>query len=391
MFLSKYGLKSKNVLLLYIVNIIHGLIFFLPIRALYYEQELFTVANVALIFALEALFLALLEVPSGAIADLFGRKRTIVLSFFMSFIGITILFIGGSMWIFVLFALINSFGRSLWSGTDTAIMYDTLKAENKENYFKKIYGTYSSLWPFGAAIGSIVGGHAATVSLGFPVVLTLIPIGLCLFVVFFLEEPEYHKEDHKNVFKHMFHSSKFIFSSRQLILLLFGSVILVGVGEVAHLLNPIFFEAKGVPLAMFGYIGAWVFGMSSLGFYISNFISEKCGDKKTLILAALLSPVLIFIAVATNNAVAALIYASASLFYGIRMPLIQHFINEDVPSSKRATVVSISNFAGQIGLAIIMPFVGYLTDLYSINTAFIISGVVMLIAPLLYLFLKEKN
>ena len=391
MFFSNYNIKSQNISLMYIMHFVQGLMFFLPIRALYYEYHLFNLTNVALIFSIEAICLTVFEIPSGAIADLFGRKNSLVLSFIVQFIGIYFLFIGGNMFFFILFALFNAFGRSLLSGTDNAIIYDTLKGEKKEKYFKKVLGKYHALWPFGAALGSIAGGHMATISLGLPVGLTLIPIGLCGIFLLFLKEPKYKKENHKNIFKHMLNSSKLIFKKRQLVLLFFGSFILVGLGEVVHLLNPIFFEFKMVPLALFGYIGALVFGASSLGYFLSHTISNLFGDKKTLIIASLMSPILIFIAVVIVHPIAAVIYATASLFYGLRMPVIQQFVNEDAPSSKRATVLSILNFSSFIGVALLMPFIGYFAQVYSINIAYVISGFIFLIAPVLFLFIKNKH
>jgi len=73
-------LKSRNIFLVYASLIAGGMLFFLPILALYFEETLFTVTNVALIFAVEAIAMVIFEVPTGAIADLFGRKRTLVLA-----------------------------------------------------------------------------------------------------------------------------------------------------------------------------------------------------------------------------------------------------------------------------------------------------------------------
>jgi len=92
MFLTKHGIKSKNIPLLYATGVIGGMLFFLPILALYYKESLFTVTNVALIFAIESIAITLFEVPTGALADLFGRKRTIVLAHFVAIIAVVFLF-----------------------------------------------------------------------------------------------------------------------------------------------------------------------------------------------------------------------------------------------------------------------------------------------------------
>ena len=74
-FFNNFGIKSKNIRLMYASTFISGMLFFLPILALYFEKNLFTITNVALIFSIEAIAVTLLEVPTGAIADLFGRKK----------------------------------------------------------------------------------------------------------------------------------------------------------------------------------------------------------------------------------------------------------------------------------------------------------------------------
>ncbi|NQU79310.1 MFS transporter [Candidatus Woesearchaeota archaeon] len=391
MVFNRIGLKSRNILLMYISCIISGLIFFLPVRALYYESHLFTLSNVALIFAIEAIAFAVFEVPSGAIADLFGRKKTLIVSFFMTFVGFTFLYIGGSMIFFFLFALTNSFGRSLRSGTDSALIYDTLKAEKKERYFKKVIGNYHALWPIGASIGSIIGGHLAGISLSLTVLFSLVPVSISFVLSLFLQEPEYEKEGHRNIFKHMIESSRLVLRNRQILILVIAGFFLWGMGECLHLLNPVFFEFKGVPLMYFGYISAAVFGLSSLGHYFSHAVSERIGNKLTLILAATISPVITIIATLTGHLTAAIIFSLSSIFFGLRNPVVHHLLNSEVSSSKRATVISMYNFTGQIGIAILIPFVGWLADFYNINTAFKISAAIMFIVPALLFFIKDRK
>jgi len=391
MFFTKYGIKSRNIPLFFFSTFIGGMLFFLPILALYFEKSLFTLTNVAIIFSIEAIAMVIFEVPTGAFAELFGRKKTTILAHFVALIAVVFLYIGGNMFMFGLFAILNSLARSLASGTDSALIYDSLKEENKEKYYKKIIGVFYALWPLGASLGSIIGGYLAIVSLSFPVLITLIPLSIAFILTFFIKEPNYEKEKHRNIFRHMIHSSRTIFGSKQLAILIFGSFVLWGVGESVHRLTPIFFQFKEIPIVYFGYLAAFVFGLSSLGYYLSYDISEKIGNKLTLILSVILSPLFLIFAVLTTNYTSAVFFIIPSLFFGLRNPIISHLVNLEVSSKQRATIASISNFIGELGTAIFIPFVGYLADLYTINTAFKLSAIIMFIIPLLYLFLKDKN
>ena len=388
---NKFGIKSNNISLMYFRNVIRGLVFFLPIIALYFEKDLFSITNVAIIFAVGGISLAIFEIPTGAIADLFGRKKTLLSSSFLLLISLIFLYIGGNMLMFILYAVISAFADALSSGTDSAIIYDTLKAEKKEKYYKKIIGKYFALWPIGATVGSLIGGYLASISLSSPVLFTFIPQSIAFILLFFLKEPKYEKETHKNVIKHVFESSKIVIKNNQLIILLIGSFIIWGMSESTHRLNSLFFQFKDIPIIYFGYISAFIFGFSALGHYFSHDISKKLGNKTTLIISVIGTPLLILIATLTTKYTSAIFLAISSIFFGLRNPIVDYLLNREVSSNKRATIISTNSFMERLGIAIFAPFIGYIAELYTINTAFKISTILMFILPLLFLFLKDKD
>lgn len=376
---------------MYAITVSGGGLFFLPVLALYFEKELFTATNVAIIFAIEAFASVLFEVPTGAIADLFGRKRTIIAAHIVTLCALVFLYIGGSMLMFIVYAILNAFARSLTSGTDNAIIYDSLSEDGQEHLFKKVIGIYGALWPLGASAGSIIGGYIAKTSLQLTVELSFIPMAIALLLTFFLKEPKYEKEDHKNILRHMVNASKIIIQNKQLLILVIIFFVMMALGEFTHLLSPLFFKSKQLPIEYFGWISALTFGFSSLGFYLSNDLSKKIGNKKTLILASILSPLFILAATFLSDIPLVLFWTSTSIFFGIKNPIISHFLNLEVSSNKRATVLSINTFMGQLGVAIVAPLLGYFAQLYTMQTAVQLSAILILIVPFMLLFIQDKN
>ncbi|MBC8500388.1 MAG: MFS transporter [Nanoarchaeota archaeon] len=376
---------------MYIAQVLGGLLFFLPIIALYLEEHLFSVTNVAIVFLVESFAMAIFEVPTGAIADLFGRKKTIILSNVVVLLGFMFLYIGGSMIMFIFFALFNALARSLFSGTSNAMIYDTLKEEGKAHHYKKIIGTYSALWSFGAVAGSLIGGYLASFSLSLTVIMSFIPFTIMLLIFLFLKEPKYETEHHKNVAKHMFLSSKEVVKNYQLIIIFVAGLMMWGIGESMHRLSSLFYDFKQIPIIYFGIIYAFTFGLSSIGHYYAHDVSERLGDKNTLVFASLGTFILLLLATFTTGYVSVVLFVAPSIFFGLRNPIVDHMINEEVESKKRATVISIYNLMTRIGMIIFLPFVGYLTELYTINTAFKIGAVAMITVPVIFMFLKEKS
>ncbi|MBT3406263.1 MFS transporter [Candidatus Woesearchaeota archaeon] len=390
MLFRKFKIKSRNIALVGIIEFIIGFTFFIPILALYIEKELFSVTNVALIFTVQAITAAILEIPTGAIADLFGRKKTYLLANLIFTSGIVFLYIGGSMAMFVIFAILTAAGAALVSGTDSSIIYDTLKQEKKEKHYKKITGILNSLWPFGAIIGSVAGGFFATFSLKLPILLSLIPFIIALIVTLFIEEPKYKKEIHRNIFKQMRNSSRVVLNNKQLLLLIAAGLIIIAFGESIHLLKPLFFDFKNIPIEYFGIVFGFTYACSSVGFFFSHRVSEWLGNKNTLIIATILTMVFLFIATLTNGVLAIVFLVITSIFYGLRGPIMEHFLNIEIPSSKRATVLSINNLVSRLGMGVVTPFIGYCADLWNINTAYAISTSFMIIAIALFMFVKDK-
>ncbi|MBL4694476.1 MFS transporter [Candidatus Gracilibacteria bacterium] len=383
--------KSKNVAVLTAANFVSGFMFFLPILALYYQGIVGSVQNVALVFATFSASIVLFEIPTGAIADLFGRRKTMIAGWALWFPALIILYYAQSLEGLLAFAILDGFSESLISGADRALLYDTLKADNQEHLHKKALGTYWASWPLGATFGAIIGGYLAQINLQTTISATLVTVVVATAIITLIKEPKYHKEENNNFFKHIKSSLLFVKSNRQVTLLFIGGMILWSVGESIHNLKPIFFEFKNIELIFFGYIMGIGMGLSSLGHYISHAVSDKFGNKRTLIFCTIMMGLGAILASYTPSLISAAFLLVGSLFFGIKNTIEEHLINIEIPSSKRATVLSLQSFVNHFSIVIVTPLFGALADLYSINTAVEISGYLAITATIAYIFIKKSG
>ena len=89
-------------------------------------------------------FVFMLEVPTGTIADFFGRKVSMQISCFVSCVAVLTYISYPDFYVFLAAEFIFAVGASLMSGADSAFIYDTLKELGRSQESKRIFGRTES-------------------------------------------------------------------------------------------------------------------------------------------------------------------------------------------------------------------------------------------------------
>jgi len=384
-------MKSKNIKLLFFIKFVGGLLFFLPVYALYLEQSLFSLTNVGFVLALESVCFSLFEIPTGALSDIYGRKNVLIYAHVISLIAVLFLLKGGSLFIFALYAILKSFARSLVSGTDQALVYDTLLAENQEHKFSDILGKLFAFWPIGASIASLVGSYLATFSLKHTIAWSLLPLAISLILCFFLKEPKLHKPAKKQITLHISSAIKEVFKSKAILLLLLMNAILYGVGEPIYNFTSIFFIERQIEIAEIGSLFTIAFGFAALGHYMSGTLIKKFSMKKLLFICLFLTPFIDLFSTVTFGYIAGLLAMVPSFTYSIRNTIISSETNTLVTSNNRATILSISSAFQQVVITLGTLFTGYVAEIFTITQVFQLLLMVELTVPILIALFYFKS
>ena len=133
-------MSIKNIRLLYISLFFHNLIFAYVIERLFALERGMTVQYVVYTEIIYAAVTVLLEIPSGAVADRVGRKNLLIVGGVSAFFEFFILIYAHGFWLFGISALIAGIGGACTSGAWNALLYDSLKADNKQEIFERVLG-----------------------------------------------------------------------------------------------------------------------------------------------------------------------------------------------------------------------------------------------------------
>lgn len=313
----------------------------------------------------------LFEVPSGVISDVFGRKKSMVLSQCMMLVSSLLMLVSDSMAGVLPAMVFSAFGYNFASGTRESLAYETLKAEGREAEYDGYASTDMMLYTFFSSLATFCAG--AALALGYRRAY-LVDIGLgtvCLMSALRLQDVGYAaagEEGGKNgpeetVWKKIFQcfreSVRFLLHSRKAMELI---LLNAAVGAAATLLR-FFLQArlteKGLPDAM---LGPALFFMGLGGAAGARLIlhCKSWSYGRVFAVSA--------IAVAGCVAAAILPVPAVMVFGGFLSALFDNFLqvrsdvrlNEMVPAGQRATLISVSSLCFSGVMIVLSPLFGLL-------------------------------
>jgi len=157
---------------------------------IFYYLSFGSYTTVALLDSGAVMSSLLMEIPTGAFADIVGKKRTLMVAFLLQGLGSILMGFASSFWMLALSLwLFVCVGGAFYSGTIDALVYDSLKALKREDEYDKKISIISATRLWSMAACSVLGGLAYYVFPGFPYILNGIVCLIGLFACFFLVEP----------------------------------------------------------------------------------------------------------------------------------------------------------------------------------------------------------
>lgn len=352
------------------------LMFFIPILVPFWSKWF----SMQQIFMLEAAYSAMLivfEIPSGYFADIFGRKKSLIIGSFLGVIGMTIFIFSSTFIGFLIGEIILGIGGSFVSGAEEAIVYETLLQEKQQQRYKKAQGNILLAGRAGSIISNISGPFLAIIFLRLPFYATFLPFFLCFLLSFTLQEPVQHTKKFtawrhfKTIFKDVVHDKKLFF------FIIFASIP-PGFFFISFWLYQKYMQFIDLPLVYFGIVIAAMSVLSGIGSKYAQEIETYLTPKLSLVIVPLLA-VLTWLSLAYLKGFWALPLLMLTPFlWGFFIPVFQDYIQKMASSDRRATLLSLRSLGTRSIFLILGPFLGYITDAYSIQTAFFATAMLFM-------------
>lgn len=390
------------------------------------------------------------EVPTGALADRFGRKKSLVIGSFCHSFAYLLIFLSHSFILFNLGEIIAGISMSFAYGADSALAYDTLKDLGREKEYQKVEGNGHSMRLLSFAIFAPIGGLLATINLALPYLASSIIIFLSGLLALTLIEPRKEtsrcevensekpwgkekleeklecsplgepnesslgdsrsevslKRDApvrssptspfqkskvgKKYYHEIIRSFNLMLDEKKILwLVLFFSLVFLATRLGFWTYQP-YMKEVGVPLSLFGVVFA--------SFHLFAALVSKYADKieKTLKenLTLLFMPILVIISFILMSrflflwSICFILFQQASM--ATHEPILKNYLNRLAPSDIRATMLSVQSMAGNLVFAVTAPFLGSFVDKFGLGNALLIFALVIIIFSIFLWYCRKR-
>jgi MFS family permease len=385
-------LYERNIILSYIISSLGWGRFFIPVLALFYVASQVSLEQLGIIMGVFFLVILLLEIPSGVVADLLGKRNVIIIAYATFLIELILIAFFNGFWIFLIAKIISGIGVSLSSGAHQALLYDSLKKLKREDEHKKIAGNKLAIINVSMAFVFIIGAYLFTISPKLPAIASIPFTAAAFIVAFFYTEPYKNKRklNFKNSFLQFKEGMTYFWNHSYLKYIAFLTLAAAAPITILQSYSSAYFEIILIPIALIGVIA---FIASMISAYVAkkaNQIEEKIGEKKSLFLIQALIVIAAMTMALMLPYYGFLFYFIVAFVYGFANVIINHYVNQHIETSHRATMLSINNMFRSIGIFILMPFTGYLIKVKSMSFSFTTIGIIILVYFIvLYIFSKS--
>lgn len=371
--MAKYRSFVRNYLL---SSSLYDFIFAYAIYNVLFNIRGLSVFAISILLTWWALTSMLLEVPSGALADYWSRKKMLVVApLIKSLCFLTWFIADGNFYLYALGFLFWSIGSSLVSGTTEALLYDELTAFGKKDEYERVLGLKKFYFYIALAISMATGGVIAHYNLDWALIFSVIPLLLSsVFASLIKETPKAKSTEEIRYLEYIRIAFREIMHNKILIILMiyvFGISIFGDTEEFDQL----YYQLAGLPIYAFGIVGFLGSALCSIGSYYAHRI--KSSSWIYFVLPLLTSVMFLLVGYKPSIPMIGILLLTYFIVSPLKV-LVESKIQHNIHSEGRATITSASTFLINLVAVFFTPILGYISKVWNLQALYIATSIFLL-------------
>lgn len=335
----------------------------------------------------------LCEIPSGMLADRFSYKTNLYLARLASIVSsILILFGQGNFWIYALAMMISAWSYNFDSGTSTAFLYDSAVEAGQKDRYLQISSFLSGVAEVTRTLGTVVAGFFIHGALAWTYLIAIGLSFLSIILIYLMKEPMAKREKNESLtFKTIVMQVRKEWHEKPVLFYWMMTYQLVG---TLMCMFYFYYQQKisdlaGWQVSLVMLIGS---GLNLIAVYVASQIGKKWNSNRVFpTLVALTGLALLLVFFGTPFAFL-LVYLLTDTLYAVYQPIYFNDLQGYLPSSVRATMLSINSMLFSLSMIVIFPLTGWLIDRWGLVAVFLVLGLILLlICPILIIGLTRMG
>jgi len=367
--------------------------FLAPVYPLFLASRGLDPFEVNLILATYLIVIFVFEVPTGAAADLMGRKASFLLSCAVRALAFGLYAVAQSFTDCATAEVLDGIGTTLASGALDAWAVDGMKADGHQGPIDRLFVRAQMVLRAAAICGGVVCAYLAAVDFSLPwwvAAAGFVATGIVAAVL--MREPPIQTASaaERSTFWRTMHDG---FGAVRGVPVLMLVCALTAASFFAVIPAHMLWQARIVELTGEGvWVIGWVWVFLNLapvaGSVLLPRILERARRERVLCLAVLWRGALLSVAAFATSLVPTLAgWLLQEMSFGLTEPVMQSWMNEHVPAQRRATVLSIRSMCGTLAGGVGLAAIGLVARDSGISAAWTVSAILLLLTAPAYLLL----
>ena len=371
---------QRNPPLLCVFHALQMSLFPMAILTVFYREDLgMSMTEIMLVQGGFGLAMALFEFPSGYLADRIGYRRTMMIAAFLNAIGWSLYSRADGISGVIAGEVVLGVGLSLISGSDAALLYESLKETGREFDYSKWNGRVRFWGQLGEGSAALVAGLMFAHWARLPFVTEVVVWIVNLYVAWRLVEPERHRpvltENWKQIKAMVNHVARGAPKLRAVMLL----TIVLGMSSFIPVWTiQLYATDAGMDAGWLGVVWATANYSVAISSLFATRVSERIGFHRVMVLCI----ALIAIGYAGMGLLHSLwgvaFYLVLTTMRGLFSPPLSHEEQRLIPSGERAGFLSLRSLVFRLSFLIVGPTIGVAMDQHGQHPVLLVVGAILL-------------
>ena len=404
---------DRNVIKFGFYGFLKNLQFFEPFIYLYFLAVGLSYFQIGLMLSIREVSTYVFEIPTGVIADTWGKKRSMLLCFVFYMISFTIYYLSSTFLLIAAASLLFGLGEAFRQGTHKAIIFDYLDRQGIPEKKSEVYGFTSSVAKVGSALSAIIAGGLMLWFRDYHLIFlfSIVPYAAAFLLIFTYPPEKKNYRENQTVLQsmrtHVKNSFGNLLNIGNLHRTLVNSAVYDGVFKgVRDFVQPVvrnFMLAAPVLVFLENEQTRETIVLSLLYLLIS-IIGALCLrnayrlekifasiSKLLNILFVIQAGLLLLMGWFTGLSLAAVfvVFLILNGINSLRRPVLLSYLVDQIDDKERATMLSIESQLKAFTVVLVAPLLGWTADFFSLSATFYTAGVIMLLLNLFFLKFKK--